>query len=131
MVVVVLPEVIEFSCQVERTPERGVIKELTPDGADDPLDERVGRWGVGNRLDFSHIQYSQVGLPTVTCEQRIIVSAQTLWWGTTRDRLVEHSAYGDAVYITCVYTEPDDMAAPLIHDHEYPVRLEREGLTAE
>ena len=68
MVVVVLPEVIEFSCQVERTPERGVIKELTPDGADDPFDERVGRWGVGNRLDFFHIQYSQVGLPTVTCE---------------------------------------------------------------
>ena len=68
MVVVVLPEVIEFSCQVERTPERGVIKELTPDGADDPFDERVGHWRVGNGLDFSHIHYSQIGVPAATHE---------------------------------------------------------------
>ena len=68
MVVVVLPEVIEFSCQVERTPERGVIKELTPDGADDPFDERVGHWRVGNGLDFSHIHYSQIGVPAATRE---------------------------------------------------------------
>lgn len=64
-VVVVAFEIIEFFSQVARIPERHVIQILTPDGANNPLDERVGHWDVRNRLDFIHFQYSQVGLPTM------------------------------------------------------------------
>ena len=32
-------------------------------GTNNPFDERVGHWGVRNRFDLSHFQYSQVGLP--------------------------------------------------------------------
>ena len=53
MVVVLAFEIIEFSSQVARIPERGLIKVFAPDGADNSFDERVGYRGIGNRLDFS------------------------------------------------------------------------------
>lgn len=39
MAVVVVFEIIEFSHQVERIPERGMIKVFTSDGANNPFDE--------------------------------------------------------------------------------------------
>ena len=67
-VVVVAFEIIEFSSQVARIPKRGLIQVFAPYGADNPFDERAGYGGIGNRLDFSNIQYSQVGLPAVALE---------------------------------------------------------------
>jgi len=52
MVVVVVPEIIKLSRQVDGIPERGLIKAFTPDCADDPLDKRVRHWSVGYGLDL-------------------------------------------------------------------------------
>jgi len=52
MVVVVVFEIIEFSCQVERIPERGLIKAFTSDGANNPFDERVGHCRARQRCRF-------------------------------------------------------------------------------
>ena len=112
-----------LSCQVERIPERVVIKVLRPEGANNPFDERVRHRNIGNRLDFSHIQNSQIGLPAVTCEQRVIVGAQSVGWISPRDGLVEHLAHGDSINIASVHAKANDTAAPLVHDHQHPVRL--------
>ena len=113
MGVVVGPEIIKLSRQIKRIPERRVIKMLTSDGADNPLDKRVRHWGVGYGLDFTDLQNSQIRLPAMRFEQRVVVSAQTIGRVTARDCLIEHSAHADAINITSVDTKPDDTSAPL------------------
>ena len=46
-----------------------------------------------------------------------------------RDRLVEHAAQCDAIDISCVYTKADDAPSELVHDHEHPVALQKNGFT--
>ena len=73
VVVVVGFEIVEFSREVKRIPERNVVQILTSDSANHPFYDRVGHWGVRYRLNFAHFQDSQVGLPSMGFEQPIIV----------------------------------------------------------
>ena len=76
IVVVVIFELVEFSIQIDSIPERNVLEVLFPDCTNDPLNKGVGHWYIGYRLDFVYILTSQVRLPAMTFEQRIIVGAQ-------------------------------------------------------
>ena len=44
------------------------IEKLTPNRPDQPFDERMRHWGVGDRLVLLDIEYAQVGEPTVEAE---------------------------------------------------------------
>jgi len=101
-----------------------VIKVFTPDCTNDPLDERMGHRGIGYRLDFAHVQYSQVRQPAMAFEQWVIVRAQCLGWIGAGDGLVEHFAHSDSIDISSVNAEANDTSAPLVDDNQNPMRLQ-------
>src|SRR4249920_2641954 len=73
MRVVILSELSQLARQVHRVPEKHPIQVLTPERADQPLNERVGDRSVRNRLDFLDLEYAQVGEPAVESKQRVVV----------------------------------------------------------
>ena len=54
MVVVMTSKVVEFSCQADGIPERGLIKAIAPDGASVSLDERVFGAKSGRKSSLLH-----------------------------------------------------------------------------
>ena len=61
--IIVMLELDELCLQVGCTPEQHSIEVLAPDGANDPLDERMRERDIRNGLDFDHFQDPKVGLP--------------------------------------------------------------------
>ena len=56
--IVVIPEVIELSREVNRVPEERAIKILSPNRPNQSFDERVRNRRVRNRLNFLDFQYA-------------------------------------------------------------------------
>jgi hypothetical protein len=76
MGVVVVSELSQLPRQIRRVPEKHPIQELTPDRADQSLDERMRKRHVRSRLDLLHLEHAQVGEPAVEAKQRIVVGAE-------------------------------------------------------
>ena len=121
IVVVVIFELVEFSIQIDSIPERNVLEVLFPDCTNDPLNKGVGHWYIGYRLDFVYFLTSQVRLPAMIFEQRIIVGAQGHGRTGARDRLIEHFAHSDCIDISSMNAEADDASTPLVDDYQHPV----------
>ena len=68
-------EVMQFSPHVTSAPERQMVEVLSPDCADESFHERVRERYMGHSLYFGHLEYSNIGLPPMETEQRIIVTA--------------------------------------------------------
>jgi hypothetical protein len=65
ILVVVLPEICEFSLKVLSIPKEGVVKIFTAIGSDESLNEGMRYRRVGDGLYFVCAEYSQVRLPLV------------------------------------------------------------------
>jgi hypothetical protein len=85
---------------------------------------------IGNRFDFLHIQYAQVGLPLVIEEKRVVIGTQILGATLLGNGVIEHAAKCSAVHVAGLDAEPDDPPGKLIHDDQNPMGLEADRLTA-
>lgn len=75
-VVVISLEQVELSLEIARGPERRPVEKLSADRSDQPLDERLRPRHIRHRLDRLDLQDSQVRLPTMELEQRVMIGAQ-------------------------------------------------------
>ncbi len=119
--VVIVPEFAQLSHQVHGIPEEYPIKVLTPDRADQALNERMRNRGVRNRLDLVDLDDPQVGESTVKTKERVVVGADVFRWGLARNGVIEHSTYADAVDVGTLDAKTDDAAAEHVHDDQHPV----------
>src|SRR5258708_3959941 len=121
MRIVVNAEIVQFAPQVERIPEQHLVKVLTPDRADQALDERMRNRDVRNRLDLLDPKYPQVGEPTVESKQRVVVGANVLRLWLAGDSVIEHPANRDTVNRCGLDTKSDEPAREHVHDHHDPM----------
>jgi hypothetical protein len=63
--VVIISEPFQLSLQVDRVPDHHVIKKLSSNRPNQPLNEWMGRGYERDRLDLVDIEYAQVGEPTM------------------------------------------------------------------
>ena len=52
-----------------------------------------------------------------------------MWNTLLSESLVEHATQGDTIDIAGMDTQADDAPCELIHDHEHPVALQKNGFT--
>jgi len=79
---------------------------------------------TGEGLDFLDFQNSQIGLPAVIPEQRVIVRTQVVRKTPIRDSVVEQATKDYTIDITRMQTEAYYASRELIHDYEQPVALQ-------
>jgi len=78
MAVVVIPERLQLSLQIDRVPEEDAVQVLAPDRADQTLNERMRNRCVGDRLDLLDLEDAQVGAPALEAKQRVVIGAGRL-----------------------------------------------------
>ena len=78
-------------------------------------------WSVRNRLDFLHLEDSQIGEPAVEAEQQVVVGADVAWRTLAHTGVIEHPAYRDTVDADGFDAEADDTAGEDIHDQHHPM----------
>jgi hypothetical protein len=108
-----------------------VVQILSPDGADQPFNERVRAGHEGYGLDLVNFEYPQVRSPAMESEQRIVVRTQMLRERLSRSGLVEHATDRHAIDVSRRNANADDPAREQIHDDHDPVALENNRFTAE
>ena len=79
LVVVELLKAKQFALQVVSSPKGHEVEVLSPDCPDESLYERVRDRQVGHGLYFGYLEYSEVGLPPMESEQRIMIAAEIFW----------------------------------------------------
>jgi hypothetical protein len=110
--------------QVEAVPEEGLVEMLAPMGPDKPLDERVRARHEGDGLEFLDFETSQIRLPAMKPEQRVMIGTEALGKLLPAPGLVEHAADADAVNLRGFDTESDDTTRKDIHDDHHPEALQ-------
>jgi hypothetical protein len=75
MTVEVVPELEQLVLEIHSRPEQEAIQILVPNRSDQSLHKGMRQRNVGYRLDFGHLQNSQIGLPLPKSIQRIVVGA--------------------------------------------------------
>ena len=78
MVVEVGREIEQLVFEICSGPKQHAIQILASKCADQPFHERVGQGNIGDRLDFRHLQYPQIGLPLVELIKWIVIGAEVL-----------------------------------------------------
>jgi hypothetical protein len=78
VVVVVGLEIEQFVLQICARPEQCMVQTLASNSADEPFDEGMRQWNVGDGLDYCHFHDPQIGFPLVEPIKRIVVRAQIL-----------------------------------------------------
>src|SRR6267143_7174264 len=78
MVVEVGPEIEQLVFEIGSGPEQHAIQILTSKGADQPFHERMGQGNVRDGPDLRHLQYPQIGLPSVEPIKWIVVGTEVL-----------------------------------------------------
>ena len=132
MVVEVGPEIEQLVFEICSRPEQHVIQILASKGADQPFHERMGQGNIGDGLDFRHLQYPQIGLPSVEPKKWIIVGAKILRHPELLSNgTVEHPTESDTIDRAGMDAEPNDPARALIHDDQDPVGPQGGRLTPE
>ena len=104
-----------------------MVQVFAPNGAYQPLDERMRHRGKRNGFDLFDLKDAQVGAPSIKSEQWIVVRAEVSGQIDTGYGLIKHAAEGDAINVTRVHPKADDASAPLVHDDEYPMGSEGQG----
>ena len=70
MCVVIVSEFSQLPGEVGDVAEEHAIEKLTPNRPDQPFDERMRHWGVGDRLDLRDLEDAQVREPAVKAKQQ-------------------------------------------------------------
>ncbi|MFT5394401.1 MAG: hypothetical protein ACI8PT_004612 [Gammaproteobacteria bacterium] len=123
-------EVGEFWLKVARVSKQNVIEKLSPSGANQPFNEGMRNPDVGNRFDFVDFQYPQVGLPAMKLKQRVLIGTEISRWTLPIKNVIEHAAHGGPIDVTAMNAEPDYATRELIHEDQYPVRIEHDRFAA-
>ena len=89
--IVVASESGELALKIQTTPEQDVVEILSPDGADQSFDERVGAGHEGYSLDFLNLEDSQARPPAMESKQRDVVRTHMLRERLTRSGVIEHA----------------------------------------
>ena len=90
------------------------------------------QWNVGDRLDFCHFQYPQVGLPLVEPIKRIVIGTEEVRHpGLPSNGTVEHPTKCGTIDRSRMDAEANDPARVLIHDHQDPVGPHRSRFAPE
>ena len=92
MVVVIVLKLAQFRFQILVGPKERQVQALAPYGANQSFHKRMGEWRIGRGFDFLHYEYSQIGLPLVEPEQRIIIRTEVFRNWLIPNRLLEHPA---------------------------------------
>lgn len=129
--VVIVAELPKLSLEVLGVPEGDMVKELAPDSADQPFNERVRHRYQGYRLDGGDFKDAKVRLPAMELEERVVIGTQGC---RTRVRSgkdpIEHAADALAIENPGVSREADDSPRVLIHDRHDPVAAQEQGFAA-
>src|ERR1700722_1704050 len=91
----------------------------------------MGKRHIGHRLDFRHLQHSEVGLPLMKSRPGIVVGADILRRCLTANRSMEHTAQDRAIKDAALNTKTNHATGELIHHDENPMRSQGCGFTAE
>ncbi len=124
LLVVIVADHFQLSREIERVPEKHLIEDLAPDGADQPFDERMRHRSVGNRFYLPDFEYAQVGKPAVKAKQRVVVSAQMFWSRLARHSVIEHPAHTQAINRCGSHPKADQATSENIHHDHYPVAFQ-------
>jgi hypothetical protein len=81
-------------------------------------------------LDFVDLKNPEVRPPTARLEERIMIGTEMPRCALTMDGGVEHAACINAGNDAAVYADADEATRELVHDYEYPVTPEYDGLAA-
>src|SRR5678815_3109260 len=81
-------------------------------------------------LDFVDLENPKVRPPTVRLKEWIMIRAEMTRCAPTMDGGVEHAAHINAGDGSAVHADADEATRELVHDHEYPVAPEDDGLAA-
>ena len=74
--IVVFRKVRELAFEIALRPERHVIKRLTPNSANQTLDERMGDRNVRDCFDFIDLEDSEIRFPAMEFEQGVMIETQ-------------------------------------------------------
>src|ERR1700687_202488 len=108
-----------------------MVEILSPDGADQPFDERVRAGHERDGFVFFNLEYPQIRSPAMESEQRIVVGTQMLRERLAGYCLVEHATDRHAIDVRRLDTEANDAAREVIHHNHDPIALEHNGFTSE
>src|SRR2546422_4600017 len=86
---------------------------------------------VRNRLDFRHLEYSQIGLPLVESIQRIMIRAEIFGLTLPANRSMEHPAQRHPIHDAAVDAKPNHATRTLVHYDENPMCSQCGGFAAE
>ncbi len=130
IVVEVGPEIEKLVFEICSGPEQHAIQILASKRADQPFHKRMGQGNIGDGLDFRHLQYPQIGLPSVEPIKWIVVGAKVLRHPELLSNgAVEHPTESDTIDLSRMDAKTNDPARELIHDHQDPVGPQRGRLT--
>jgi hypothetical protein len=129
--IVVASESGELALKIQSVPEPEVVQILSPDGADQPFNERMRAGHEGYGLDLVNFEYPQVRSAAMESEQRIVVRTQMLRERLSRSGLVKHATDRHAIDVSRLDANADDPAREQIHDDHDPVALEHNRFTSE
>src|ERR1035437_2729378 len=119
--VIVVFEQLQLSFQVVCSPKEQTIQILPADGPDEPFDKWMGPGNLGHRLHRFHAHDTQIGLPAVEPEQRIMIGTEPRGRALPGDGLVEHAAERGTVNGNGLHAKTDHPAGKLIRDDQNPV----------
>ena len=131
MHVVEVLEGFQLVFEVRRRPEQHPVHTLSPQGADQPFDKRMGHGDIRHTLDFGHPQYPQVGVPLVKPVQRVMIGAEACRTEWSSNRMAKHAAEGTAIHAAGMDTKADDPSGVLVHDHQHPMASQDRRLAPE
>ena len=126
--VVIGLEVGEFSFKVTTIPKQYVVEKLTSGCANKPFNKWMRNRDVGYRFDFIDPQYSQIGLPAMKLEQRVVIGAEISRSPLPSSGVIEHTAQCGSIDVAAMNSDPDYAARELVHDDQHPVTLNNDGL---
>jgi hypothetical protein len=111
--IVVTSESGELALKIQSVPEPEVVQILSPDGADQPFNERVRAGHAGYGLDLVNFEYPQVRSPAMESEQRIVVGTEMLRERLAGYCLVEHATERHAIDVRRLGADADDPSRAL------------------
>jgi len=112
-------------------PEQCAVQKLASYGTDQPFHKWMRQGNVRHRLNFDHLQDSQIGSPSLKEKKRIVIAAEVLRhdWAAP-DGTIEHPAESPTVDWSGMHCKPNDPARELIHDDQDPVSAQGWRLAA-
>lgn len=129
--VVIVLKLFQLLLQIAFVPEKNLVQEFPPDGADEPFGEGMRQGCMGNGFDLLDLADPQIGPPLVKSKQGIVIRTKITGRAFAERSMIEHTAKGGTVDITGMNANVDDSPCELIHDNQDPVGLEENGLAPE